>query len=97
MLRLHERKYGEQRNFDVDELFFLSDGMPTQGLVIDAQAILQMVSTGNVFDEVRIHSVFLAPQLNSRDQENERAMGMRARDFMLQLADQNGGVFREQG
>ena len=74
----------------------VSDGIPTVGAVIDAQEILQLVASGNRFALPRIHTIFLAPTLTAKDEEGERTMGMRARDFMIQLAKQNGGQFSEQ-
>ena len=95
-MHLHARPYGKPCNLDVDELFLLSDGIPTVGHVIDAQAILQLVAAGNPFHSVRVNTVYLAPTLTHRDEEGERKMGMRARDFMKQLAEENGGRFSEQ-
>lgn len=95
-MHLHSRPYGKPCNIDVDELFLLSDGIPTLGHVVDAQAILQLVAAGNSFASVRVNTVYLAPQLTPRDEDGERKMGMRARDFMKQLAEQNGGRFAEQ-
>lgn len=95
-LRPFAQVYGSPANLDVDEIFVISDGIPTVGAVIDAQEILQLVAATNRFAATRIHAIYLAPTLSPRDLESERNMGMRARDFMRQLARQNGGSFREQ-
>ena len=81
------------RDEDVDTIFFLSDGTPTVGTVVDQDAILAEVREMNRWRRVRIHTVALvkgeAPVVSA--EENPVA----ASAFMRRLAEENDGEFRE--
>ena len=63
----------------IDELFLLSDGVPTAGDVKDPDEILAIVKQANRYLHVRINTVFTG-------------VGQGA-DFLRKLAEQNDGVF----
>ena len=74
--------YGKQAARDVDEVFVLSDGQPSSGVLTDTDEILRVVGEVNKLRKVRIHAVFAG--------EGSGA------DFMRKLAEQNGGVLVQQ-
>ena len=82
------------RDEDVDTIFFLSDGTPTVGKVVDQDEILAEVRELNRWRRVRIHTVALlkgeAPASMGAE-ENPAASA----SFMRRLAEENGGDFRE--
>ncbi len=77
-LALEKLRYGQEAPTGIDELFLLSDGLPTVGMK-DPDEILQAVSTANQYLRVRIHTVFTGNGPGA--------------DFLKKLAEQNGGVF----
>jgi hypothetical protein len=79
---------------DVDTVFFLSDGHPTVGAVVDPERILADVREWNRWRRVRIHAIALLrgePPAFAQAQEDATA----ASSFMRRLAEQNDGLFRE--
>ncbi|PCH81933.1 MAG: hypothetical protein COB96_02315 [Planctomycetota bacterium] len=66
----------------VDTVFFLSDGIPSEGLLVDPDDILNAITELNRFRRVVIHTV---------------AIGDFQKDFMIDLARQNGGQYRDLG
>ena len=66
----------------VDTIFFLSDGRPSHGAYIDPQDILREVRRVNELRKVVIHTI---------------ALGEFQKEFMRQLAAENGGVFVDLG
>lgn len=73
---------GDDWEVDVDTIFFLSDGRPSHGAFVDPQDILREVRAANDLRKVVIHTI---------------ALGEFQKDFMQQLAEQNGGVFVDLG
>jgi hypothetical protein len=67
---------------EVDTIFFLSDGRPTAGELIDPDDILQEVRVANELRKVVIHTI---------------ALGEFQKEFMRTLARENGGVFVDLG
>lgn len=65
-----------------DTLFFLTDGKPTVGELVDTEDILESIREINRFRKVTIHTI---------------AIGDFTSNFLKQLADQNGGVFMDLG
>ncbi len=65
-----------------DTMFFLSDGKPTVGELVDTEDILQAVADLNRFRKVTIHTI---------------AIGDFTSSFLKKLAEQNGGVFVDLG
>ncbi|RMH01621.1 MAG: hypothetical protein D6702_11005 [Planctomycetota bacterium] len=66
----------------VDTVFFLSDGRPSVGRLVDPDDILEAVEKINRFRRVTIHTI---------------AIGEFQKDFMEYLAEKNGGVFVDLG
>ena len=66
----------------VDTIFFLSDGRPTAGELVDPDDILTEIRSANELRKVVIHTI---------------AIGEFQKDFMRTLAGQNGGVFVDLG
>lgn len=65
-----------------DTMFFLTDGKPTVGEIVDTEDILAAIRELNRFRKVTIHTI---------------AIGDFTSNFLKQLADQNGGVFVDLG
>ncbi len=78
-LQFEGLRYGEEAKCEVDEVFLLSDGLPTEGDVRDPDEILEIVRQANRYLHVRIHTVFTGTGSGA--------------DFLRQLAEQNDGVF----
>jgi hypothetical protein len=78
-LALDALHFGEDGKMQIDELFLLSDGVPTAGDVKDPDEILAIVKQANRYLHVRINTVFTG-------------VGQGA-DFLRKLAEQNDGVF----
>lgn len=74
----HDKSY----EVAVDTIFFLSDGRPTVGDLIDPDDILEEVLAANELRKVVIHTI---------------AIGQFQRGFMKELATKNGGVFVDLG
>jgi Mg-chelatase subunit ChlD len=74
--------YGSKPSSNVDEVFVLSDGQPSSGVLTDTAEILRVVGEVNKLRKIRIHAVYAG--------EGSGA------DFMRTLAEQNGGVFVQQ-
>lgn len=67
---------------DVDTIFFLSDGRPTHGKIVDIEDILKGVAEANELRKVVLHTI---------------AIGEFQKTFMQRLAQGNGGVFVDLG
>ncbi len=77
---------------EVDTIYFLSDGHPSVGPLVDTELILAAVRGWNRYRRVRIHTIALMrgePPRAYAGRENPQ----QARDFMKALAEQNDGVF----
>jgi hypothetical protein len=62
----------------VDTIFFLTDGKPTAGKIVEPPAILAAVRLWNATRKIQIHCV---------------GVGDHAKDFLEKLAKQNGGTY----
>lgn len=78
-LALDGLRFGQEPRSEVDEVFFLSDGMPTAGAVRDEDEILEAVRQANRYLHVRIHAVFTGDGVGA--------------GFLKKLAEQNDGRF----
>ncbi|MFQ5749097.1 MAG: HEAT repeat domain-containing protein [Planctomycetota bacterium] len=67
---------------DLDTVFFLSDGRPSVGELVDPDDILEAITGLNRFRRVTLHTI---------------AIGEFQKDFMTDLARQNGGMFVDLG
>jgi Mg-chelatase subunit ChlD len=74
----------KDKNYEVsvDTIFFLSDGRPSHGKYVDTDDILREVREANELRKVVIHTI---------------ALGEFEKDFMRNLAEQNGGIFVDLG
>jgi len=79
---------------EADTVFFLSDGSPTVGPVVDPEQILTDVRERNRWRRVRIHTIALtrgeAPAVFQASEDP-----VAAASFMRRLAKENDGEFRE--
>lgn len=64
---------------NVDTIFFLTDGQPTQGEVIDPEEILRRVREWNSLSKVVVHTVGVGKDHNAA--------------FLRRLAEENGGMY----
>lgn len=82
------------KNDEVDSIYFLSDGHPSSGSIVDPDAILQQVRELNRWRRVRIHAIALLrgdppPEFAALENPAE------AERFMRRLAEENDGGFIE--
>ncbi len=80
--------YGERYGSAMDELFFLSDGEPTNGEITDVDQIAQTIEDTNKFSKVRINTVYLESFRGGRGRG-----GNRGSRLMRRLAEGSGGKF----
>ncbi len=79
---------------EADTIFFLSDGHPSGGTVLDPELILADVATWNRYRRARVHAIALLigePPAAWAGVED----GVRAAEFMRRLAEENDGMFKE--
>ncbi len=92
------RKRGARYPTPVDEVFLLSDGMPSVGTVLDPVEILSRVREWNQGANVRINTIFVGSRKIDRAHlppgAANPASRMRPEDFMSRLAKENYGVYR---
>lgn len=82
------------KNEEVDSIYFLSDGHPSAGAVVDPDEILLQVREMNRWRRVRIHTIaLLRGEPPSGFAELENAVD--AESFMRKLAEENDGRFVE--
>lgn len=82
----------EKKNLSsgVDTIYFLSDGMPTLGEVLDPERILEAVRERNRHRRVVIHCICL---VSKKGDDIPQEDPMKMEGFMRRLADENGGRF----
>ncbi|MBK8974726.1 MAG: HEAT repeat domain-containing protein [Planctomycetes bacterium] len=82
--------YGERYGAGYDEVFVLSDGLPSVGEVQDPVQILRLVRETNRFSKLRINTVYISgpPEL---ERQAAAIVGMSGQEFMRRLAEENGG------
>jgi len=66
----------------LDTVFFLSDGRPSVGKLVDTNEIRKEVRRHNEVFRIVIHTI---------------AIGEFQKEFLQQLAEENGGVFVDMG
>ena len=81
-LQVEENKKRDDYEVEIDTIFFLSDGRPSTGKFIDTDDILGEVRRVNELRRIVIHTL---------------AIGEFEKDFMMRLAQENGGVFVDLG
>ncbi|MHC5080656.1 MAG: HEAT repeat domain-containing protein [Planctomycetota bacterium] len=80
----------EKKNLKVgiDTIYFLSDGMPSVGDVVEPERILEIIRDKNRIRKITIHTIcLLSKQGADIPQEDPKKMA----DFMRRLAEENGG------
>jgi hypothetical protein len=89
-LRLESIVQGERYEVDFDELFVLSDGIPTRGLIRHPKEILLAVRETNRRSRLTINTVYISgdPLMEKRIAEQ---LGMSGAEFMKRLAEENSG------
>ncbi|MBI5850676.1 MAG: VWA domain-containing protein [Planctomycetes bacterium] len=89
-LKLESFTNGAQYGQNYDEVFILSDGIPTLGDVRDPKELLGLIRETNRYSRVVINTIYIAG-----DPENERKgaefAGMSGAEFMRKIAEENGG------
>ena len=78
-LALDGLRFGQEPATEIDELFVLSDGLPTAGAVRDEDEILETVRQANRYLRVRIHAVFTGDGAGA--------------SFLRRLTEENDGLF----
>lgn len=73
-----------------DEVFILSDGIPTLGDVRDPKELLSLVDETNRYSRVVINTIYIAGDPES-ERKAQREVGMSGADFMRKMAEANGG------
>jgi hypothetical protein len=94
-LKLKAPAFLSRYGVNIDELFMLSDGLPSVGEVRQPKDILAKVAEANRTAKIRINAVYIQGEPHPRDLEAIRTAGMSGADFMKALAEQNGGKFAE--
>ena len=88
-LKIKSLVYGQHYDSNVDELFLLSDGVPTAGEITDPNAILRTITETNKFSRVKINTVYLEGRNGGRRPGGGR--GVSGSQLMKLIAKQNGG------
>ncbi|MHC4512487.1 MAG: HEAT repeat domain-containing protein [Planctomycetota bacterium] len=92
-LELKSLIYGGRYDTNVDEIFVLSDGVPTVGDVIEMDEILRLIGETNRYSGVRINAIYLGSHSDERHPGNRGKSEREGGEFMKKLAEQNGGRF----
>ena len=82
--------YGERYESEYDEVFVLSDGLPSLGEIRNPREIVRLVSETNRFAQVRINTIYIPGPKESEDRQAQ-AVGMSGTEFMRLLAEHNHG------
>ncbi len=91
------RKRGDRYSSSVDEIFLLSDGMPSVGEILDPEEILIRIREWNLGANVRINTIFVGSTRRGRRMMPPGVRGMGPDKFMGRMAKENGGVFKKVG
>jgi hypothetical protein len=80
---------------DLDELFVLSDGVPSIGEVVDPKHILATVAAVNEVSKIRVNTVYIGgdEKEEAKKSRNTPDWEIDGPEFMRQMAQQNGGQF----
>ena len=74
-----------------DTIFFMTDGVPNRGPVIEPAGILEAVRRWNSDERVVIHAIHVVGPMATSEYTREKIE--EARDFMKRLARENSGVY----
>lgn len=89
-LKLEEFGNGARYGQNYDEVFILSDGIPTLGDVRDPRELLNLVRETNRYSRVVINTIYIAGDPEAERRGTEFA-GMSGAEFMRKIAEDNGG------
>ncbi|MEE9126196.1 MAG: VWA domain-containing protein, partial [Planctomycetota bacterium] len=92
-LEMKSLVYASRYDSNVDEIFILSDGVPTVGDVTNMNEILRLVAETNRYSGVRINAIYLGSKSDERVPGNRGRSEREGGEFMKKLAEQNGGRF----
>ena len=73
----------------VDTVFFLSDGVPTAGKLVNTDQILRDIALRNKTRNIIIHAVGLTTETDKEEEKSKLA------DFVKKLAEENGGNYAQ--
>ncbi len=82
---------GDRYETDYDEMFVLSDGVPTLGDVRQPKELLVLVRESNRYSRLTINTVYVSGDPRE-EKEVERQLGISGADFMRKLAEDSGGT-----
>ncbi len=91
------RKRGDRYASSVDEIFLLSDGMPSVGEILDPREILFRIRDWNLGANVRINTIFVGDSRTARRMMPPGGSRMGPDTFMGRMAKENDGVFKKIG
>ena len=94
-LELKSLDYGDHYDSSVDEIFILSDGVPTAGEVTDPADVVKLITETNKYSGVRINTIYLGGTEDGRGgTRGGGAVGGRSGAWLMrELAERNGGRF----
>jgi hypothetical protein len=90
-LKVKALTYGDRYESHADEVFILSDGLPSVGEVIDPKEILRLIAETNRFAQMRINTVYISGEPDQRERRQAQEAGMTGQELMKAIATQNGG------
>ncbi len=91
------RKRGDRYSSSVDEIFLLSDGMPSVGEILDPEEILIRIREWNLGANVRINTIYVGSIPRGMRMRPQGAGRMGPEKFMGRMAKENDGVFKKVG
>lgn len=94
-LEVKAEVYGGRYETVADEMFLLSDGLPSVGDILHPKDILKQVRDRNEHSKLRINSIYISGNETPQDLELIERYGMNGGEFMKLLAEQNHGKFVE--
>lgn len=74
-----------------DTIYFMTDGVPNRGAVIEPAGILEAVRRWNADERVIVHAIHVVGPMATSEYPKEKIQ--EARDFMKRLARENSGVY----
>ncbi|MEO0478896.1 MAG: hypothetical protein AAF196_05400 [Planctomycetota bacterium] len=89
-LQYQSQSVGDYYGVNYDEVFILSDGIPSVGDVTDPEQILRLVAETNRWARLRINTIYISAT-EEEERQVKAALGMSGEEFMRRLAEENGG------
>ena len=85
-------EYGDRYGTSYDELFILSDGLPSVGEITDPREIVRLLAESNRWSRLTINTIYISSG-TEQEKEHARQVGMSGEEFMRKVAEMNGGKF----